>query len=77
MALVVEVRKSREGALGYFEAEGGIYMADVIFYAVLKSLDTMSEMLALGYRDLPFVFTELVKFLSLNASVEAVEKLET
>ena len=36
----------------------------------------MSEIAALDYRDSPIVSTELVKFLSLNTSVEAVEKLE-
>ena len=37
----------------------------------------MSEISALDYRDSPIVSTELVKFLSLNTAVEAVDKLET
>ena len=36
----------------------------------------MSEIQALDYRDSPVVSTELVKFLSLNTSVEAVDRLE-
>ena len=36
----------------------------------------MAEIAALDYRDSPVVSTELVKFLSLNTSVEAVDKLE-
>ena len=52
-------------------------MAKVIFHSVLKSLDVMSEIAAVDYRDSPVVSTELVKFLSLNTSVEAVDKLET
>ena len=52
-------------------------MSKVIFLSVLQSLDVMSEISALDYRDSPIVSTELVKFLSLNTAVEAVDKLET
>ena len=36
----------------------------------------MSEIAAVDYRDSPVVSTELVKFLSLNTSVEKVDKLD-
>ena len=52
-------------------------MSKVVFHAVLKSLDTMSEIAELDYRDSPVVSTELVKFLYLNTSVEAVDRLES
>ena len=52
-------------------------MSKVVFYAVQKSLDAMSEIAELDYRDSPVVSTELVKFLSLNTSVEAVDRLES
>ena len=77
MVLIAEVRKPREGALHSFNAGDGISMAKVIFYLVLRSLDVMSEIAAVDYRDSPVVSTKLVKFLSLNTSVEAVDKLET
>ena len=73
MGLILEVNKPREGALNSFEAGNGISISKVIFYSVLKLLDTMSEISALDYRDSPVVSTELVKFLSLNTSVEAVD----
>ena len=51
-------------------------MAKVVFYSVLKSLDAMSDIQAVDYRDSPVVSTELVKFLSLNTAVDAVDRLE-
>lgn len=64
MALITEIGKPREGKW------------NVIFLAVLKSLDVISDIAALTYRDSPVVLTELVKFLSLNIAFEAVYKLE-
>ena len=52
-------------------------MAKVIYYTVLKSLNVMNNIQTADYRDFPVVSTELVKFLSLNTSVEAVDRLET
>ena len=37
----------------------------------------MNDIQTADYRDSPIVSTELVKFLSLNTSVEAVDRLET
>ena len=42
----------------------------------MKSLDVMSDIQAVDYRDSPVVSTELVKFLSLNTAVDAVDRLE-
>ena len=50
-------------------------MADHIFWATLKSLDKMAAILGFQFKNHPVVLTELVKFLSLNMSVEAVDKL--
>ena len=75
-ALIKEVNKPREGALNSFEAGNAISMSKVIFYSVLQSLDVMTEIAALDYRDSPVVSTELVKFLSLNTAIDAVDKLE-
>ena len=75
-AIILEVSKPREGSLNSFEAGDGVAMAKVIFYAALQSLDAMAQIASLDYRDSPVVSTELVKFLSLNTSVEAVDKLQ-
>ena len=77
MALITEVGKPREGALNSFEAGDGVSMSKVIFFSVLRAIDVMSEISALDYRDSPIVSTELVKFLSLNTAVEAVDKLDS
>ena len=45
------------------------------FYATLRSLDKMALIMTKHYRDAPAVSTELVKFLSMNTSVEAVDRL--
>ena len=77
MALRIEVGKSREGALNSVDAGNGISMTKVIVYPVLKSVDTMSEIAHLDCHDSSLFSTELIKFLSLNTSVEAVDKLES
>ena len=75
-ALIKEVNKPREGALNSFEAGNAMSMSKVIFYSVLQSLDVMTDIAALDYRDSPVVSTELVKFLSLNTAIDSVDKLE-
>ena len=75
-ALVKEVNKPREGALNSFEAGNAQSIAKVVFYCVLQSLDMMTEIAAVDYRDSPVVSTELVKFLSLNTAIDSVDKLE-
>ena len=77
MALITEVAKPREGALNSFEAGDCDSIDKVVFYSVLKALDVMSNIAEADFRDHPVVSTELVKFLSLNTSVEAVDKLQT
>ena len=44
-------------------------------YVVLRSLDKMPLILEQSYKDAPEVSTKLIKFLSTNASIEAVDKL--
>ena len=75
-ALIKEVNKPREGALNSFEAGNAMSMSKVIFYAVLQSLDMMTAIAEMDYRDSPVVSTELVKFLSLNTAIDAVDRLE-
>ena len=75
MALILEVGKSREGALNYFEAGDAKAMAKVIFYSALKSLDAMGVIQSVDYRDSPVVSMELVESLSLNTAVDAIDRL--
>ena len=58
-----------------FKAGDAQQVNGVISYAVLRSLDRMALILAKNFKDAPAVSTELVNFLSMNASVEAVDKL--
>ena len=74
-ALINEVSKPREGALNSFEAGDGISMSKVIFFSVLKSFDMMSEIAAVKYPGSLVISTELGKFMFLNTSVKAVDKL--
>ena len=69
--------ESPERFLNYFEVVDSISMTKVILFAGLNSVDTMNEISALSYRDSSVLSTDLVKFLSLNTSVEAVYELET
>ena len=74
-ALITDIALPRRGALNSFEAGEGQQINGAIFYAVLRSLDKMTQIVAQNYKDAPVVSTELVKFLSMNTSVEAVDKL--
>ena len=75
-ALIEVMYKPRRGTLNLFSAGDSQQISAVIFYAVLQSLDKMCEIKNLNFKDHPSVNAELVKFLSLNTSVEAVDKLQ-
>ena len=74
-ALIKEIGIPRRGAMNSFEAGDAQQINQVIFYAVLRSLDKMTQVVGQNYKDAPSVSTELVKFLSMNTSVEAVDRL--
>ena len=74
-SLIKEIGIPRRGAMNAFEAGDAQQINQVIFYAVLRSLDRMTVIVGQNYKDAPAVSTELVKFLSMNTSVEAVDKL--
>ena len=74
-ALIREIGSPRRGAMNAFEAGDAQQINQVIFYAVLRSLDKMTLVVEQNYKDAPAVSTELVKFLSMNTSVEAVDRL--
>ena len=75
VALMVDIATPRQGVSNSFEAGKPKQIASVIFYSVLRSLDKMIAIKKLDYKNAPAVNTELVKFLSLNTSFEAVDKL--
>ena len=74
-SLIREIGIPRRGAMNAFEAGDAHQINQVIFYAVLRSLDKMAVVVGQNYKDAPAVSTELVKFLSMNTSVEAVDRL--
>ena len=77
MALILEVSKPRESTFNELETDSinTTFNARVVFYNTLKSLDVMAEISSVNFADHPAVSTELVKFLSLNTSVETVDIL--
>ena len=76
-ALILEVSKPRESTFNKLQTytNNVTFNACVVFYNTLKSLDVMAKISALNFSNHPAVSTELVKFLSLNTSVEVVNKL--
>ena len=74
-ALIQDVGAPRRGVMNSFQAGAAQTINQIIFYSTLRSLDKMTLILAKNYRDAPAVSTELVKFLSMNTSVEAVDRL--
>ena len=74
-ALINDIGTPRRGAMNSFKAGDGQHINQTIFYAVVRSLDKMALIQSQNYKGAPAVSTELVKFLSMNTSVEAVDKL--
>ena len=76
-ALILEVSKPRENTFNELETdnENKSFNARVVFYNTLQALDIMLEISSVNFGDHPSVSTELVKFLSLNTAVDAVDKL--
>ena len=74
-ALINDIGEPRRGAMNSFQAGNATQINTTIFYAVLRSLDKMALILSQNYKDAPAVSTELVKFLSMNTSAQAVDTL--
>ena len=70
-----EVGTVRQSAQGGFEAGNAVKICQNIVWAVLKAHDVMAEYKRLSFKNHPSVATELVKFLAINTSFEAIEKL--
>ena len=77
LCLIKEISRPRIGAINSFVAGKQDIVAAHIFWRTLQSLDKMSEVEHLDFENHPAISTELVKFLSMHTSVEAVEKLQS
>ena len=77
LCLIKEISRPRIGAINSFIAGKQDIVAAHIFWRTLQSLDKMSEVEQLDFENHPAISTELVKFLSMHTSVEAVEKLQS
>jgi hypothetical protein len=72
-----KVGTTRQSAQGGFEAGNAVKICQNIVWAVFKAHNVMAEYKRLLFRNHPSVATELVKFLAINTSFEAIEKLVT
>ena len=75
--IISHVAVPRIGVQKTFQTGYPDKIGESIFWATLQSLDRMSEMVNLGFRDSPIVASELVKFLALNTGFDALDTLVT
>ena len=76
-ALIMEVSKPRESTFDQLQSDSDSsnFNARVVFYNTLCALDVMADISSVNFADHPAVSTELVKFLSLNTAIDAVDQL--
>jgi hypothetical protein len=67
--------KPRAGVSRMLQTGNPQQIAQVTFWATLKSLDVMSRIRKYNFKDDPVVSSELVKFLTVNAGFEVVKQL--
>jgi hypothetical protein len=72
-----EVGTPRYGVQGAFEVGNSTQICQKNFWAVLKSHDVMADYKRLNFKNHPSIATELVKFLAINTSFEAIDKVTT
>jgi hypothetical protein len=65
----------RYGVQGAFQVGNSTQICQQIFWSVLKSHDIMASYKRLNFKNHPSIATELVKFLAINTSFEAIDKL--
>jgi hypothetical protein len=65
------------GVQGAFQVGDSTQICQQIFWAVLKSHDVMTSYKRLNFKNHPSIATKLVKFLAINTSFEAIDKLTT
>jgi hypothetical protein len=70
-----EVGTLRNGVQGSFQVGNSNQICQKIFWAVLKSHDVMASYKRLNFKNHSLIATELVKFLAINTSFEAIDKV--
>jgi hypothetical protein len=70
-----DIGSARHSAQGGFEAGNSVKICQQIFWGVLRSHYVMTEYKGLAFKNHPSVASELVKFLAINTSFEAINKL--
>jgi hypothetical protein len=70
-----DVGTPRYGVQNAFRVGDSTQICQQIFWSVLKSHDVMTSYKRMNFKNHPSVATELVKFLAINTSFEAIEKL--
>jgi len=77
VALMEYIAKPRNVVHNSFKISNNLSVAKAISYANFRSLDLMAKIDVLEFKNSPVVTAELAKFLALNSSFEAVEKLQS
>jgi len=77
VALMEYVAKPRNVVHNSFRISHSLSVAKAISYANFRSLDLMTKVDVLEFKNSPIVTAELAKFLALNSSFESVEKLQS
>jgi hypothetical protein len=72
-----EIGTPRYGIQASFQVGDSTQICQQIFWSVLRSHDVMTEFKRLNFKNHPSIATELVKFLAINTSFEAIDKLTT
>ena len=75
-ALIEKVASPRNSIHNSFSIRAPSGVAKSITYASLRSLDLMTEILSLNFKNFPIITSDLSKFLALNTNVEGVEKMQ-
>ena len=76
VALMEYIAKPRNVVHNSFRISNNLSVAKSVSYAHFRSLDLMSKVEVLEFKNSPIVTAELAKFLALNSSFESVEKLQ-
>jgi hypothetical protein len=74
---IVAIFEPRNGVLKTFKAGDMGQITKAVFWSTLRSLDVALDIERIGFANHPLVWAELVKFLTVNSRVEAIEQLQT
>ena len=74
-ALLLDIARPRQGVAQAVQSQNVRQMMEITFYGILKSLDRMEKIQKQGFKNSPIVSSELIKVLSKNTAVEAIECL--